>query len=134
MDSPVANTAVLTGSMSDKSSVQTTTESNPKQFNVEEVTNIIKETVEATITDTVYSHTKVPEWNSTIVDNCLKRLKDMNSNFKYVVTCVIMQKNGAGFYAGSSVYWDNSHDGSANYRFENKSLYAIVSVFGLSIN
>lgn len=27
------------------------------------------------------------------------------------VTCVIMQKNGAGFYAGSSVYWDNSHDG-----------------------
>jgi hypothetical protein len=28
------------------------------------------------------------------------------------------------------------HDitGSANYRFENKSLYAIVSVFGLSIN
>ncbi|KAG2182971.1 hypothetical protein INT44_005952 [Umbelopsis vinacea] len=168
MDSPIANQPVLTGSMSDKSSVQTTAESNPKQFNVEEVTNIIKETVEATITDTVYSHTKVPEWNSTIVDNCLKRLKDMNSNFKYVaiqtkmkfscfsVTCVIMQKNGAGFYAGSSVYWDNSHDGkavnlrrsnvnhhniniqfivgSANYRFENKSLYAIVSVFGLSIN
>jgi hypothetical protein len=23
-----------------------------------------------------------------------------------------MQKNGAGFYAGSSVYWDNSHDGT----------------------
>ncbi|CAO3685845.1 unnamed protein product [Umbelopsis vinacea] len=93
----------------------------------------VVETVEATITDTAYSHTKVPEWNSTIVDNCLKRLKDMNKNFKYVVTCVIMQKNGAGFYAGSSVYWDNSHDGSANYRFENKSLYAIVNVFGLSV-
>ncbi|KAG2182218.1 hypothetical protein INT43_007145 [Umbelopsis isabellina] len=130
---------------------------NHKKFNAEEVTSIIKETIEATITDTVYSHTKVPEWNSAIVDTCLKRLKDMNRNFKYVanhtmfkiqnlpaslkylthkhspVTCVIMQKNGAGFYAGSSVYWDNSHDGSANYRFENKSLYAIVNVFGLGV-
>lgn len=69
------------------------------------------------------------------------------------VTCVIMQRNGAGFYAGSSVYWDNQRDGkfalkfesvhnscnsppclgSANYRFENKSMFAIVNVFGLSV-
>lgn len=28
-----------------------------------------------------------------------------------LVTCVIMQKKGAGFYAGTSVYWDNENDG-----------------------
>lgn len=64
-----------------------------------------------------------------------------------------MQRNGAGFYAGSSVYWDNARDGkywkdyavshdsnpvehaigSAAYRYENKSLYALVNVFALSV-
>jgi len=39
------------------------------------------------------------------------KLRQLNSFFVHPVTCVIMQKNGAGFYAGSSVYWDNSHDG-----------------------
>lgn len=27
------------------------------------------------------------------------------------VTCVIMQRSGGGFYAGSTVYWDSAHDG-----------------------
>lgn len=72
----------------------------------------------------------------------------------WIVTCVVMQRNGAGFYAGSSVYWDNARDGkylfvyavshdsntvlqhaigSAAYRYENKSLYALVNVFALSV-
>ncbi|KAL0091856.1 Tctex-1, partial [Phycomyces blakesleeanus] len=86
-------------------------------FNSEEVTAIIKETMESVLLDVDYAHGKVPSWNSTIIDNCLKKLKDMNKNYKYVVTCVIMQKNGAGFYAGSSVYWDNLHDGKSYYHF-----------------
>ncbi|KAL0088435.1 dynein light chain Tctex-type 1, partial [Phycomyces blakesleeanus] len=90
-------------------------------------------TMESVLLDVDYAHGKVPSWNSTIIDNCLKKLKDMNKNYKYVVTCVIMQKNGAGFYAGSSVYWDNLHDGNASHRYETKSLYAIVNVFGLSV-
>ncbi|KAI8369555.1 Tctex-1 family-domain-containing protein [Radiomyces spectabilis] len=103
------------------------------KFNTEEALAIIKETVEATIQDAEYSHSKVPTWNSAIIVSSLKKLKEMNQNYKYVVTCLIMQKNGAGFYAGSSVYWDNLHDGSASHRHETKSLYAIVNVFGLSV-
>lgn len=30
----------------------------------------------------------------------------------YTVTCVILQRTGAGFYAGSSVIWDKNNDGS----------------------
>lgn len=63
-----------------------------------------------------------------------------------------MQKKGAGFYAGTSVYWDNENDGkecfsalcikltcnlfllaSASYRYETKTLYAVVNVFALSL-
>ena len=49
------------------------------------------------------------------------------------VTCVIMQKNGAGLHTASSCYWDNSTDGSCTVRWENKTMYCIVSVFGLAI-
>lgn len=29
----------------------------------------------------------------------------------FLVTCVIMQKNGAGLHTASSCYWDNATDG-----------------------
>lgn len=32
----------------------------------------------------------------------------------YPVTCVIMQKNGAGLHTASSAWWDNSTDGACD--------------------
>ena len=84
----------------------------------------------------------------------MKRLKDLNKPFKYIVTAVIMQKNGAGLHTATSCFWDNTTDGddscqascrsqltnaavlaagSATLRWENKTMYCIVTVFGLSI-
>ncbi|GCB73569.1 hypothetical protein scyTo_0002649 [Scyliorhinus torazame] len=50
-----------------------------------------------------------------------------------LVTSVIMQKNGAGLHTASSCYWDNLGDGSCTVRWENKTMFCIVSVFGLGI-
>lgn len=52
---------------------------------------------------------------------------------KYVATAVIMQRTGAGLQTSSSCYWDNTTDGSCTVRWENKTMYCIVSVFGLKI-
>lgn len=41
------------------------------------------------------------------------------------VTCMIMQKNGAGLHTASSCYWNNDTDGSCTVRWENKSMYCI---------
>ena len=67
------------------------------------------------------------------IESTLKKLKDLNKPFKYVVTAVIMQKNGAGLHTATSCFWDNTTDGSATLRWENKSMYCIVTVFGLSV-
>lgn len=95
--------------------------------------------------------------------------------FVHPVTCIILQKNGAGLHTASSCFWDNSTDGktycktgqafhisffffnakrtkskhnreiafnetdfcfstgSCKVRWENKTIYCIVSVFGLAI-
>lgn len=35
-------------------------------------------------------------WTSGCLENCMKRLTGLNKPFKYVVTCIIMQKTGEG--------------------------------------
>ena len=67
------------------------------------------------------------------MEQALKRLTALGKPFKYVVSVVILQKTGAGLHTASSCYWDNSTDGSCTVRWENKTMYVIVSVFGLAI-
>jgi len=102
-------------------------------FVVDEVSNIIKESIEGAIGGNAYQHNKVNQWTSNVVEQCLNQLTKLGKPFKYIVTCVIMQKNGAGLHTASSCFWDNSTDGSCTVRWENKTMYCIVSVFGLSI-
>jgi len=103
------------------------------QFVVDEVSNVIKEAIETTIGGNSYTHAKVNTWTNGVVESCLASLTKLQKPFKYIVTCVIMQKNGAGLHTASSCYWDNSTDGSCTVRWENKTMYCIVSVFGLAI-
>ena len=102
-----------------------------------------------------FQHNKVNAWSSSIMDTCLQSLVKLQKPFKYIgnnnpqthfvllmliqllysitVTCVVVQKNGAGVHTASSCFWDNTTDGSCTVRWENKTMYCIVSVFGLSI-
>mmetsp|Transcript_8219 Transcript_8219/g.19694 ORF Transcript_8219/g.19694 Transcript_8219/m.19694 type:complete len:114 (-) Transcript_8219:2047-2388(-) len=102
-------------------------------FVADDVSNIIKESIDSVLQNQQYSMHKVGQWTSSCLDNCIKRLTSLNKPFKYVVTCVIMEKNGAGLHTAASCYWDNSSDGSRTVRWENKTMYCICTVFGLAI-
>ncbi|XP_029281556.1 dynein light chain Tctex-type 1 [Cottoperca gobio] len=102
-------------------------------FVVEEVKKVTKESVEAAIGGNAYQHSRVNQWTTSVVEQCLSQLSKLGKPFKYIVTCIIMQKNGAGLQTASTCFWDNSTDGSCVVRWENKSMYCIVSVFGLAI-
>ncbi|KAM9703604.1 dynein light chain Tctex-type 1 [Menidia menidia] len=102
-------------------------------FVVDEVSKIIKESVEVTIGANAYQHSRVNQWSTGVVEQCLSQLSKLGKPFKYIVTCIIMQKNGAGLQTSSTCFWDNTTDGSCAVRWENKSMYCIVNVFGLAI-
>nr|XP_055028028.1 dynein light chain Tctex-type 1-like isoform X2 [Misgurnus anguillicaudatus] len=89
-------------------------------FVVDEITTIIKES-------------QINLWSSSIVESSLNQLTKLGKPFKYIVTCILLQKNGAGLHTASSCFWDNTTDGSCTVRWENKTMYCIVSVFGLAI-
>jgi len=102
-------------------------------FVMDEVSAIIKESIETVIGGNTYSGSKVNEWTAAVVEAVLSSLSKLGKAFKYIVTCVIMQKNGAGLHTASSCYWDNNTDGSCTVRWENKTMYVIVSVYGLAL-
>uniref|UniRef100_A0A8C9TLY9 Dynein light chain Tctex-type 1 n=1 Tax=Scleropages formosus TaxID=113540 RepID=A0A8C9TLY9_SCLFO len=93
----------------------------------------VLQSVDAAIGGSTYQHSRVNQWSSSVVENCLGQLTKLGKPFKYIVTCIIMQKNGAGLQTATSCFWDNTTDGSCTVRWENKSMYCIVSVFGLAI-
>ncbi|BHF67153.1 Dynein light chain Tctex-type [Sparganum proliferum] len=78
--------------------------------------------IENTVGSSTYVHSKVNQWTSTIIEQVLNQLTKLGKPFKYIVTCVIMQKCGAGLHTASSCYWDNTTDGSCTVRWENKSM------------
>lgn len=56
------------------------------------------------------------------------------------VSCLIVQKNGAGIHATHSCYWDMANDNVAMARWpsekqrdNNSRMYAVVTVFGVSL-
>ena len=91
-------------------------DTNETSFVVDEVSNVIKESIEATIGSQSYQQAKINTWTSNIVEAILNSLTKLNKPFKYIVSCVIMQKNGAVLHTASSCFWDNTTDGSCTVR------------------
>lgn len=58
-----------------------------------------------------FGNLQVHDWTSAVVEGVLKNLQQANKPFKYVVTCIIMQINGAGLHTASTCFWDTKTDG-----------------------
>jgi dynein light chain Tctex-type 1 len=123
------------------------------EFVVEEVESILRTAIHQCFSDAVkpaagappeeegkppkevmYNPKKVNEWTNTIVLKALNQLLELEKPFKYIISCIIMQKNGAGLNSSASMHWDTAKDGFCKVPWQNGSMHCIVSVFGLSVN
>jgi len=105
-----------------------------QEFNGEDVERIIKSAIVDNLAEVSYKTSKINDWTNSIISDCLKELQSLNRQFKYVITCIIMQKNGAGLDTVASFYWDQSKDGYCKISWQNPTLHAIVTVYGMSVN
>ncbi|NP_001401363.1 dynein light chain Tctex-type 1C isoform 5 [Mus musculus] len=76
-------------------------------FVVDEVSSIVKEAIESAIGGNAYQHSKVNQWTTNVLEQTLSQLTKLGRPFKYIGSCTV--------------------------RWENKTMYCIVSTFGLSI-
>ncbi|KAM4698910.1 dynein light chain Tctex-type 3 [Discoglossus pictus] len=103
-------------------------------FNADEASGIIKECLDVILGGVDYDESRVNEWMSSVVEQSLTHLVKMGKAYKYIVTCTVMQKRGAGLHTASSSFWDNSTDGSCTVRWENRTMYSVVNVFAVAIH
>eukprot|EP00500_Bicosoecida_sp_ms1_P002962 CAMPEP_0203814920 /NCGR_PEP_ID=MMETSP0115-20131106/6777_1 /ASSEMBLY_ACC=CAM_ASM_000227 /TAXON_ID=33651 /ORGANISM="Bicosoecid sp, Strain ms1" /LENGTH=122 /DNA_ID=CAMNT_0050723805 /DNA_START=24 /DNA_END=392 /DNA_ORIENTATION=- len=103
------------------------------EFLVEDVETIVKNALQSTLSENMYNPKKVNDWTNTVIDGCLKGLQTLNKSFKYIVTCIIMQKNGAGLHTTATTFWDVKKDGFCKVPWENSTMHCIVTVYGLAI-
>jgi len=108
-------------------------EENMQTFDYEEAKGIIDTAAQSVMSDQAYQPKQVHKWTSMVVEQVLKSLQQASKPFKYVVTCVIMQKNGAGLHTASTCFWDTKTDGSCSVRWENDTMHAIITVYALHI-
>jgi dynein light chain Tctex-type 1 len=103
------------------------------RLGAEEVNPILVEATEETLAGHQFLYADISKWTKEIMDTCIRNLTALKKPYKYIVTCVIMQKKGAAFHEASSCYWDSANDLSFSYRWENKSMHCITSVFAISL-
>jgi dynein light chain Tctex-type 1 len=104
------------------------------EFSVEDVEGIVRTAIHVSLNEHTYNPKKVNEWTNLIVTNCVKDLQQLNRPFKYAITCIIMQKNGAGLVTSASMHWDTTKDGNCKVPWQNSTMHCIVTVYGLSVN
>jgi dynein light chain Tctex-type 1 len=104
------------------------------EFSTEDIEAIGKKVVQGVLTDQSYNNKKVNEWTNSIITSCLKDLQNYGRPFKYLITCIIMQKNGSGFNTSSSMLWDVTKDGYSKIPWNNETIDCILSIFGVSVH
>lgn len=86
-----------------------------------------------TLEGKTYAVAKINEYIDAIGTNTIGELKLISNNFKYVVSCVIVQNVGAGLHYESVAHWDQSTDGSIMVKYENEDLVGICVVMAIAI-
>mmetsp|Transcript_44615 Transcript_44615/g.54006 ORF Transcript_44615/g.54006 Transcript_44615/m.54006 type:complete len:118 (+) Transcript_44615:144-497(+) len=104
------------------------------EFSVEDVETVVKSAIGVVLNDTMYNPKKVNDWSNSIIDTSLKGLQSLNRPYKYAISIIIMQKNGAGLITVVSPFWDTSKDGLCKVTWENSTMHCIATVFGMSVN
>ena len=80
-------------------------------FVAEEVDRIALSAIETTLKDVAYEEQHVAQWVHAICETIMKALSELRKPLKFVVSCLIMQKNGAGLHSSLSAHWDTVTDG-----------------------
>ena len=67
-------------------------------FLPEQVEPLLVNVLGSVLANEVYDEDKVQGWIDAVCEKSMDTLANLHKPFKYIVTCVIMQKNGAGIH------------------------------------
>jgi dynein light chain Tctex-type 1 len=87
-----------------------------EEFQQEDIEQIVKNSLQSCINqESKYDPETANAVSRQLLEACIKNLAAYNKPFKYVVTAIVMQKNGAGLHTAMGAYWDGRKDGALEF-------------------
>ena len=104
---------------------------HPK-FENDTIRAITEQAIQECLQSHSYDHLLVKKWSNYILENSLRTLCEIFKSYKFVSECTIIQKSGGGMEFATRCFWDSMNDGMVIVRWENESMYCVVSIFGIA--
>lgn len=100
------------------------------EFKEEEAQEIVDVIIEKILgEEKTINFDKLQEWIDLIIREVLEELVKLKKSFKYIVTCMIDQRNGAGLVSHSSCWLNNETDSIKTLRWKNDAMNCVVSIY-----
>mmetsp|Transcript_12272 Transcript_12272/g.14817 ORF Transcript_12272/g.14817 Transcript_12272/m.14817 type:complete len:112 (+) Transcript_12272:91-426(+) len=98
------------------------------------VEKIAIHSIQSVLKGEVYDPSRVGMWIDEITKIALEELSNVSTNFKYAVSCMVIQKRGAGLDCATVAHWDCQTDAVVHISWdENRTISCILSIFGVAI-
>eukprot|EP00903_Cladosiphon_okamuranus_P016100 g14861.t1 len=102
-----------------------------------EVVSIAQEAVGKVLEGRSYSKGKVAGWTDTITSHCIAALTTLSENFKFGVSCLIVERpelrSSAQVHSATAAFWDTRADGASTVRWENDTMACVIFLFGVGL-
>ncbi|OMJ78057.1 hypothetical protein SteCoe_22213 [Stentor coeruleus] len=106
-------------------------------FTHQELDEKATEAIEAVLASKIYDEKEVSRWINEICERIIKSLYDTRKPFKYMVTCLIMQKTEAGLLSSGACMFEGGTDMMQQFLWPkekakdqaNKTMHAVVTIF-----
>merc|ERR1712224_726345 len=76
---------------------------------------VVVDTLDGYLRDKKYEEELVPHWVNYVCETVMAKLIGHKKPFKFVVTCMITQRTGAGVHSATSAHLDTVNDGVLTY-------------------
>ena len=103
-----------------------------KRFNVNEVKEILEETLESSLKDEKYDATRCRNFCKSLSQTICERVKLLGFH-RYKIVCVVNigEKKGQAVRVASRFVWDEKHDNWVDAVYEGADMYAVAVVYGV---
>lgn len=104
-------------------------------FSGQQIVDDINAAMKSKLAHERWNPKKVDQWTKDIIHASLAALapseQTVKKPFKYVVTCCIMQRTGAGMVSSFSAFWDPDKDGvhAIPYSNEYGDIHCVTTIF-----
>jgi len=97
-----------------------------------EVKKLVETVLSTTLDDITYEHERCKDITLNLTEHILSGVKRLPMDrYKYVCTVVIGQKLGQDVQTASRCAWEEQNDSYTSVKYENKTLFAVATVYGM---